>query len=235
MTGLAGGGQAPHAPWAARGEVVLVWLRGSRGRRGRMPQGIAPLPGPAVLIGVRYTTTPVGPYLELSVGEPSRLGLRPGLCITAMAVSDPAAKVGSRLNWGLPAELARLEWLSDGEERGIAWPDRQLVARARPVGPTIPVLVPVRSTQRRGDGPVVVPRRLAGLMRFARVEVEVPDGDPLRAYAGSHVGVVIRAARLVMQPARQPAGLLSSLRAPARAPEPALSGRDARRAAGTAT
>src|SRR2546421_298565 len=110
--------EAPHAPWALRGEMVLAWLGGgSRGRAGRVPDGLAALPGPAALVAVRYTASPVGPYLELSVGEPARLGLRPGLCTTTMGVSAPAAKVGNRLNWGMPAELATLHWLADGDER----------------------------------------------------------------------------------------------------------------------
>ena len=204
-----------------RGEILLAWARWPDGRADRLPEGIAPLPGPVTVAAVRYSDSPVGPYLELSVGEPARIGLRPGLCVTSSVVSDPAAKVGWRLNWGMPAGLGRLSWSSDGDERELVWEDRGVVVRARPVGPPIPVLVPMRSVQRRGDGPVLVPRRLAGLMRFARVSVKAPGDDALAPLAGDHRGAIVSAARLRLRPARRPSGLLSSLRAPSQAPEAA--------------
>jgi hypothetical protein len=214
-------GDAPHPPWAVRGEILLAWARWPEGRAGRLPDGVAPLPGPVAMAAVRYSDSPVGPYLELSVAEPARIGLRPGLCVTASVVSDPAAKVGCRLNWGMPAGLGRLSWSADGEERELVWEDRGLVQRARPAGPRLPVVLPIQCVQRRGDGPVLAPRRLVGLARFARVSVKVPGDDPLAPLAGDHVGFMVSAARLLLRPARRPSGLLSSLRAPSQAPEAA--------------
>lgn len=214
--------EAPHAPWALRGEVLVAWAR--RQADGvRVPAGVQPMPGPALVFGVRYTASPVGPFFELAVAVPARLGLRPGFCLLAHAVSEPAAKVGLRCNWGFPADVGRLTWGVDGDERVLRWEDRGIVLRAVPVGPRLPVVVGVRSVQRRGDGPVVVPRRLLALGRLARAGVEVPADDELAWLAGPHGGAVLSSARVVMRPARHPLGLLSSFRAPSRAAEPGLS------------
>src|SRR3954467_11843845 len=89
----------PPAPGALAGEclVALVWGSGGGARRSGYPKGIRPLPGPTLVVGVRYTASPVGPFLELAVGQPARLGLRPGLCFTLSAVSSAPARVGGRL------------------------------------------------------------------------------------------------------------------------------------------
>ena len=88
----------------------------------------------------------------------------------------------------------------------------------------IPALVPVRALQRRADGPVVVPGRLRGLARMARVEVETPEDDPLWPLTGFHRGFVVSSMRFVVRPARTPFGFTSTLRAPLQTPpEPALS------------
>jgi len=214
--------EAPHAPWALRGDVLVAWARPPQVVS--LPEGLRPLPGPGLLFGVRYTASPVGPFLELAVALPARLGLRPGWFVVANVVSDPAAKVGLRCNWGLPADVGRLTWVVDGDERVLRWEDRGFVLRAVPVGPRLPVVVGVRSLQRRGDGPVLVPRRLAALARYARCSVEVPAADDDLAWlAGPHGGMALAAVRLVMRPARHPLGLLSSFRAPSRAVEPGLS------------
>ena len=202
----------------------MAWARRARIPSGVLPEGLQSLPGPAVVAGVRYTSSPVGPFLELVVAVPARLGLRPGFFAVADAVSEPAAKVGLRCNWGFPAEVARLTWSADGDERVVRWEERGLELRARPFGLRVPVVARVRSVQRRGDGPVVVPRRLLSLARLARTAVEVPPDDAELAWlAGPHGGLVLSSARLVMRPARHPSGVLSSFRAPLRAAEPGLS------------
>jgi hypothetical protein len=188
-----------------------------------LPEGLQSMPGPALVIGVRYTASPVGPFLELAVAVPARLGLRPGLFVVAQAVSEPAVKVGLRCNWGFPAEVGRLSWGVDGSERVVRWEDRGIELRAAPYGPRLPVVAGVRSVQRRGDGPVVVPRRLLTIARVARTSLDVPAEDTLGWLAGRHGGVVLASARVVMRPARHPLGILSSFRAPLRAAEPGLS------------
>jgi hypothetical protein len=50
----------------------------------------------------------------------------------------------------------------------------------------------------------------------------VPNDDALAPLAGPHRGLLLSGMRFVVDPARLPAGLTSTFRAPLRAPEPAL-------------
>lgn len=218
---------APVAPWVLEGEGVVGLVRAAggqeAGQRLRLPPGLDPAPGPLLVVAARWTGSPVGDYLELAVGQPARVGLRPGWCITTMVVDSPESRVGGRLNWGFPKELGSLAWESDAEQCSLRWAERDITVRGRPGRLVLPVLVPMRSVQRRSDGPVVVPARLRGLARLARVAIEVPEGDDLAGLAGSHRGLYVGSMRFVVRPARTPVGLTSSLRAPLRSPEPALS------------
>ena len=188
-----------------------------------VPLGLVPLPGPVLLVAARYTGSPVGDYLELAVGEPARLGARPGWCITTMVVDSPDSRVGGRLNWGFPKELGTLLWEGDARECSLRWVERGITVSGTPGRVRLPVLVPVRSLQRRTDGPVVVPGHLRGRARLARITVDMPGDDPLAHLAGPHRGVHVGSMRFVVRPARSPVGLASTLRAPLRSPEPALS------------
>src|SRR4051812_19847605 len=192
----------PDAPWALVGECMVAVVRGgsARSRPSLLPAGIRRLPGPALVVAMRYTDSPVGPFLELVVAEPARLGLRPGLCVTTSVVSASPARVGGRLGWGLPRELGRLTWWRDGDGASLRWEDRGVDIRAlsASVGEgsrwagrlRVPFLVPLRSLQRRTDGPVVVPGHARGIARFAPVVVAVADDDPLNWLAGSHRGLI---------------------------------------------
>lgn len=203
------------------GECV-VGLARRRGPGPPLPAGLHRAPGPCLVVAARYTDSPVDTYLELAVGEPARLGARPGLCITTMVVDSPDSRIGGRLNWGFPKELGTLRWEVDGADRQLTWQERGVVVRARPKGPAFPALVPVRALQRRADGAVVVPGRFGGRARLGRLEVEAPDGDALASLAGRHPGAVVSGMRFVVDPARLPVGVRATLRAPLRAVEPAL-------------
>ncbi len=213
---------APHAPWALAGECVLAFVADGSGGR-ELPEGLHPLPGPGLAVAARYDDSPVGPYVELAVGDPARLGMRPGVCITTMVVDSPQSRMGGRLNWGFPKELGTLHWSSDGEERALRWDERDITLRAVPTGPAVPLVLPLVALQRRSDGPVVVRGRVRGLARVARVELSVPPDDPLAASAGTGRGTLVAGLRMVVNPARRPKGLTATFRAPLRAPEPALS------------
>lgn len=167
----------------------------------------------------------MGPYTELAVAEPARLGLRPGFCVVTMVVSSADSRVAGVVNWGFPKEVGSLTWAPAGEGAELWWHEREIAVRSQPHGRRgVWAWVPLRNLQRRGDGPVVVPSRLRGRIRRAHVTVDVPAADPLAAYAGRHRGVHVRGLRFVVDPARHPAGLASTLRAPLQAPEPALRG-----------
>ena len=214
---------SPQAPWTLAGESI-VGLAWPRRPLGPFPAGVRPVPGPVLVAAVRYSGSPVGPYVELAVGEPARLGVRLGWCMTTMVVDSAEARVGGRSAWGFPKELGTLVWDRDGDERSLRWVERGIEVRGVPARWRLPVLVPVRALQRRADGPVIVPGRLRGVARPARVEVDVRDGgDPLAPLAGRHRGCTVDGMRFVVRPARHPFGLASSLRAPLAAPEPALS------------
>ncbi|MDP9419505.1 MAG: acetoacetate decarboxylase family protein [Actinomycetota bacterium] len=213
---------APFAPWQLSGES-LIGLASAKRSPGALPWGLHPLPGPTLVVAVSYASSPVGPYLELAVGEPARLGVRPGWCITTMVVDSAASRLGGRVNWGFPKEIGTLVWQRDGAERELRWVERDIVVRGRARGLPLPILVPVRTLQRRGDGPVVVPGGLRGRGRLGTIEVLVPDDDTLLPLAGRHLGLHVAGMRFLLRPARHPVGLTSTLRAPLRAPEPALS------------
>lgn len=222
----------PHPPWRMLGECVLAWVPAPRQLRRLLPEGVKPLPGRAALVAVSYSDSPVGPFLELSLGLPARLGMRPGLCVVLQQLSQPEAQRAYRGQWGLPSRLAALSWHVEGAERAMRCHDLGLEVRGIPVGPSFPAVVPVRSLQRRVDGPVVLPRRFVALVRLSRTVVSVdPEqqsagaGDGAGAFAsaaGAHPGAVMSGVRIVARPARQPAGLWSSLRAPAHTPDPAF-------------
>lgn len=213
---------APFAPWSLAGESLVALARCSE-RLAPVPNGLNAIPGPVLIAGVCFSESPVGPYLELAIGEPARLGMRVGWCITTMVVDSAESRMGGRLNWGFSKELGSLTWRRDGPRIELHWVERDIVVRGRPAGPPLPGLAPVRMLQRRSDGPVVVPGQLRGRVRLATVEVQAPEGDPLAPLGGRHPGVHIAGMRMRVRPARHPVGLASTLRAPLRAPEPALS------------
>lgn len=213
---------APVAPWALTGESLVAVARGGAAA-GTVPVGMGRLPGPSVIIANRYTDSPVGPYLELAVGCVARLGPRPGWCFTVMVVDSAEARMGGRLNWGFPKELGKLLWRQDGDERELRWVDRDICVRGTPSRLVLPMLVPLRALQRRADGPVVVPARARGKARPAKITVYAPKDDPFAGLAGAYRGIHIAGLRFTVRPARHPVGLASTLLAPLRAPEPALS------------
>ena len=228
----------PAAPWRSVGEAVVAWVPAPRELRTLLPAGVSALPvrlggGHAVLVGAWYPTSPIGPYVELALLLPARLGLRPGLCVVFQVVSSPVARRAYRTNWGLPATVGSLSWdvVDGGAARELRWSAPGLVLRGVPRGPAFPAVLPLRSVARRTDGPVVVPQRVLALVRPAVTTVTMGDAaDSQHGFvgfdrlAGSHPGAVLAGARFLTRPARHPAGLWSSLRAPLAAPEPAHAG-----------
>ena len=213
--------ELPPAPWLLGGESLLAFASVKQ-PLGDVPDGLRRVPGPCSITAARYDDSPVGPYRELAVGQPAHLGARLGLCITTMVVTSVDSRLGGRVNWGFPKEMGTLVWLDEGDDRVLRWEERDIVLRASPVGPPLPVLLPLRALQRRADGLVSIRGHARGRGRVAHVDVEVPAEDPLAGLAGRHRGLLIAGMRLVMNPARRPVGWTATLRAPLRAPEPAL-------------
>lgn len=182
-----------------------------------LPDGVDPAPGPAVVAAVRYTDSPVGPFLHLAVLVPARLGAHPGWSAVLVVADTPDAVVGLQLNWGIPATLGELRWFARDGVRQLLWEDRDLSVKARGRGVGVPMVVPHRLVQTRADGPVVVPDRHWGIVRPAMVSVEVGARDALDCLDGRHVGATVDGVHRTLAPARTPVGLLAPLRAPATA------------------
>ncbi|MGH9284782.1 MAG: hypothetical protein ACRD0M_03780, partial [Acidimicrobiales bacterium] len=70
---------ATLAPWALAGEAVVGWVARCGALAPALPAPLRPLPGPVLVVASHYADSPVGPFLELAVGWPGRLGLRAGL------------------------------------------------------------------------------------------------------------------------------------------------------------
>jgi len=212
---------APFAPWALRGESIVGFAR--RRPPFPVPNGITPTLGPVMVTASRFSESPVGAFNQLAVAVPARAGLRFGWCVTMLVVDHQDARTGCRLNWGFPAELGRLRWRSEGDDRELVWDDHEVVVRARPRGPKVPLAVPHRELQQRGDGPVFVPDRMLGRFQAAVVRVHAYPGDMMAPLAGRHLGTVVAGANRVLREARTPFGLTSPLGAPAGVTEPLLS------------
>ncbi|MDQ1446383.1 MAG: hypothetical protein QOI20_2847 [Acidimicrobiaceae bacterium] len=213
----------------------MLWRPALGPYRGHgLPGGVDPLPGPALLLAAHYADSPIGPFSELAVAEPARLGLRPGFCVTTSVVAASECRVDYRLNWGVPAEVGTLLWdvdVAGARTRRLTWVERGIVVSGRPTPMRTPAWLPVRGVQGRADGAILVPRRVWGWLSLTRVWVGAPDDDPLAWAAGGHLGGVMTGMRMVVDPARHPAGLLSSLRAPLQAPGTGLTASVGREAA----
>lgn len=211
--------------WVLRGEAIVAF-GARRPARPALPAGLASVPGPAMVTATRYTHSPVGPFLELAVAEPVRLGARLGWCRTLVVVDRHDVRIGDRLQWGFPAEIGLLRWFVRDGERELIWDEHDLVVRGRPHGPAMPWLSPQRTLQERNREPVVVPGHVRGLARPARVSVQTMPGDALAGLAGRHVGLVVSGLHRVWRDARTPARLRPSLTGSplpaARPPEPAI-------------
>lgn len=201
----------------------------TRRRPGReLPERVLPAPGPTAIAALRYTDSPVGPFLQLMVLVPARLGPHLGWCAVLAVVDRPDALVGLRLNWGVPAVLGELRWFAKDGVRQLLWEDRDLSVKARGRGFGVPMVVPHRHVQVRGDGPVVVPDRLWGLFRPAIVTVEASPCDGLDVLSARHLGGTVDGVHRTVAPARTPVGLLAPLRGPVPA-EPLFSSDPGRR------
>lgn len=198
-------------PWLLRGEGLLALVPRPGSHAHRLPSGLHGVPGPASVVAMTYDDTPVGPYRELSVAVPARLGLRPVMCTVAMVVSSPAARLACRERWGLPAELGELRWSSSPGERRMEWAEGSVELSGRPRGPRLTLVLPLRWGQGRPGGPVVLPRRLRARARLAHCVVDVAHDHELAWIAGRHPGLAFQGARIVASPARRPAGMLSSI------------------------
>lgn len=201
---------APPAPWDTRFEVTSWWHRPRRDTADLLPP---PLRGRGIAMVawalVRYSRTPVGPYEEVAVAVIPR-GRGPAH-IPFICVDSLPSIVGGRVNWLLPKSLAEFD-RSRGERsvevRPVdpAEPAWWLRISSRPVGPPVPLPVPVRFTLAQTDDSGGSPQRFSGrsrgVGRYTRVTVEGVADGPLGSLlrTGRHHGMSLTHGRFAAGP-----------------------------------
>lgn len=212
-------------PWTLGGEWIVAAVDKPEGWP-RPPRPLRPVPGPLVLVAGRYHHSPVGPYTELAVGHPVRVGLRLALHVSLMVVDSTESRRQGRELWGFPKDVATLDWRVDGARRTLRWVERGVEVSATAGRLALPTPIPLRGLQWRDDGPVVVRGRLLAWVHPGHVDVSVGDDDELLApLAGRHRGAVLSGMSLVVGPATPvrslvPAGLRALLTPPVPSPMP---------------
>jgi len=189
--------------WASAGEVAVALIGGRRPSSDLAPH-VKRLPGPGLVVAVRFQASPIGPFTELSVMEPVRRGVHVGMSITRSVVDDDRARRDGFGHWGLPPELGALRWTHDGEAVEVRWDEEGLDLRVEPTRRPVPVVVPMRLLQARNSDPVIGPARIRGLMRVGRAEIGAPAEGAFGMWAGAHRGALIAAQRIRMGPTMRP-------------------------------
>lgn len=134
----------PGAPWVLQGEAVAF------------------LASPVSLrLLVRYSYSPVGPYLEHALATLSPRGPH----VFQMSVDLDASRRGGRAIWGFPKTLESLGWKSIGNR--ILFRRESQTFRVRALGPSFPLALPFWSAQQKENEWVRVPGKIKGRARLA--------------------------------------------------------------------
>ena len=166
------------------------------------PPPLRRAPGPVLVVAARYATSPVGPYRELAVAQPVRLGLRLATCAAAMVVDSAGSRDAGRRSWGLPTEMGTLHWSVEGDDVSLRWEEGGVAVTSHPAGPRFPVVIPFRSLQTLAGTPVHFGGRARGTGRFSLIDVAVEAGSPLACLAGRHRALHLTEAATRMGEAR---------------------------------
>lgn len=188
--------------WAALGECIVGLVGGDAARHLRyvIPEGTAPMPGPAAVIAASWSASPVGAFREFVVVRPARIGAHLAWAVVESVVNEGGAACG-RSAWGSQPSIGDLAWWVDGDRRQLEWVNRAITVTGTVGRIAMPVFLPLRTVM----GGEVVPGRLRGWGRLARVDIDVEDpADPLGSAAGRHHGLVIGGAHLDLAPLRPP-------------------------------
>lgn len=201
-------GPTSPPPWECRVRAVLWWHRAAPGAADALLPALRGRRTLPVTMGafVRYLDTPVGPYSEVFGSPLLVFGDRhlPGVSVPFIAVDSAGSVRGGREHWSLPKVLATLAWAAADEATadgvtadGDGW---SVSARGRARGPAFPLAGVLPSVTPSGATAVV---RQRGVARAARVVV-TSSGPTLPSWllAGSHPGLVIRHASMLVGPPR---------------------------------
>ncbi|NJC72051.1 acetoacetate decarboxylase family protein [Planosporangium thailandense] len=173
---------------------VSVWLV-PRARLPRLPAGLAAAVRPVTIGGhgiigtawVEYGPGGVLQYRELLSAVLVRDRARPRVSIVDIWVDSPASRAGGRQLWGIPKELAELEFSPDAADGGDGLTARAgtgegVIAQARiSTGPRRLGRWPAGASvvQLLGDRVTVTPVRGRASIRAAHAAWRVPAGAPL--------------------------------------------------------
>ena len=195
------GANYPPPPWRLTGRLLIAMapLR-LEAARGLVPAPLRLLPAwpghaLAMLLLGSYDERSTLPHNELAaIVGPVLARARPGGLVTAIWVDDERSAAGGRELWGLPKQLATLQWRPEAVEVQDA--AGAPIAHARwhqppvhvPIAAAAPFITVLDGAMRRGW--------LAGTMQLApaRIELEIPPGSPLAplALGGRRIGLTGR-------------------------------------------
>lgn len=133
----------PEAPWVLQGEAV-AFLSSHFSLR----------------LLVRYSYSPVGPYLEHALATVTRRGPH----VFQMSVNLDASKRGGRQIWGFPKTLESLTWRGTGNR--LVFRRELQTFRVRAFGPSFPLALPFWSAQQKEGKWVRVPGKISGRARL---------------------------------------------------------------------
>lgn len=182
----------PPEPWHLRGQMyVSVWPV-PRAQLPPLPPALAARVRPLTVAGrglvgtawVDYGPGGVLQYRELLSAVLVRRAGRPLVSIVDIWVDSPASRDGGRALWGIPKELAELDFRPAGgglDARAGA------IAQARLArGPRLPGRWPARFSvvQVVGDGTRTTPVRSHAAVHVAKAGWQVPADGPLGYLAG---------------------------------------------------
>ena len=134
----------PPAPWVLHGEAVAFLAAPFR-----------------VRLLVRYSDSPVGPYLEHALAKMTRRGPH----VFEMSVNLEESKRGGREIWGFPKELETLNWKKSASR--VEFRRETQVFRLRAFGPRFPLALRFWTVQFLNQRPVRVPGKLSATAHLA--------------------------------------------------------------------
>jgi hypothetical protein len=138
--------------------------------------------GASALVACHWTRSPAGPFAEVLMVRPGR-----PLGVTVLAV-------GSREAAPTLDRAAALRWWSGGRRRELLWEGRGLRLRLESGAAWVPAVLPVGALHPEWKGADLA--RPPGRATPVRVQVEIPEDDPLAFLAGRRRGILVSSGAL---------------------------------------
>ena len=194
--------------------MTLSWARPPLA----LPDGIDTAPGPTAVAAVRYTDSPVGPFLQLMVLVPARLGAHFGWSAVRGRGRQARRRRRPQPSSGIPASQGELRWFARDGVRQLLWEDRDLSVKARGAASACPWSMPHRQCRPAPTDRWSCPDRRWGLFRPGPRHHRGQPARRLDRLIGRHLGATVDGVHRTGRPARTPVGLLAPLRGPGPGP-----------------